>query len=174
MTTTFKTIPGYPRYAISEDGELISFWWSSRFPEPHFIKPCMDSHTGYYKVRLNTPTGKKTVTLHSLVARAFLGERPDGYQIDHKDGNKLNNHYSNLHYVTVKENQLNPHNNGKTNAQVYADRKVAAIKNGVEQVFDNCNQLCEALGLRSSSVCMCLSPNYSAKSCHGYTFKWIQ
>ena len=174
MTTTFRTIPGYPRYAISEDGELLSFVYSRRSQEPHFIKPFIDKHTGYYKVGIKSLKGRKNAYIHDLVARAFLGERPKGYQIDHKDGNKLNNHYSNLHYVTVKENQLNPNNHGKTKGQIYADRKVAAIKDGVERVYDNCNQMCVDLGLSSATVCMCLSSNYNNKSHHGYSFKWIQ
>lgn len=139
------------------------------------MKPCLDKRTGYLKVRVSLSTGeKRTMSIHKLVARTFIGERPKGYDIDHKDGNKLNNHVSNLHYVTRKENQLNPNNHGKTNGQIYANRKVAAIKDGVEQVFDNCSQMCLALGLGSGAVCMCLSPKYGNKSSHGYTFKWIQ
>lgn len=44
-------------------------------------------------------------TVHSLVALAFIGERPGGYQINHKDGNKFNNHVDNLEYCTASENQ---------------------------------------------------------------------
>lgn len=46
----------------------------------------------------------KTRTVHSLVAEAFLGPRPYGYDIDHIDGNKLNNNASNLRYVTHEDN----------------------------------------------------------------------
>ena len=172
-TTIVRPIPGYPGYAISKDGEVVSFVKSSRFNGPHFIKPGFDSHTGYNKVGLETTSGRRTITVHSLVARAWIGERPKGCDIDHKDGNKLNNSVDNLHYVTRKQNQLNPNNHGKVNGQLYADRKVVACKAGKEQVFDNMNQMCEALGLYSSCVCMCLSDKYPrSKSHHGYTFKW--
>lgn len=52
--------------------------------------------------------GKRTNYLfHHLVARQFIGERPDGYVIDHIDRNPLNNHISNLRYITQKENTHN-------------------------------------------------------------------
>jgi transcriptional regulator of met regulon len=46
-------------------------------------------------------------TLHSLVAEAFLGERPEGLVIDHIDRDKLNNNVSNLRYITNQENICN-------------------------------------------------------------------
>lgn len=42
--------------------------------------------------------------VHALVAEAFIGPRPDGFEIDHKDFDKLNNRVDNLEYVTPKEN----------------------------------------------------------------------
>ena len=45
-----------------------------------------------------------------LVAKCFIGERPEGYDIDHIDRNPLNNNVSNLRYVTHKENCFNKAN----------------------------------------------------------------
>lgn len=47
---------------------------------------------------------KKTIYIHTLVAETYLGVRPEGMVIDHIDGNKSNNHLSNLRYTTVAEN----------------------------------------------------------------------
>lgn len=46
---------------------------------------------------------KWTVSVHRLVAKMFLGNI-EGFVINHKDGNKLNNHINNLEIVTIKEN----------------------------------------------------------------------
>jgi hypothetical protein len=43
-------------------------------------------------------------TVHHLVARAFIGERPDGLQVCHGDGNKTNNAAANLRYDSISAN----------------------------------------------------------------------
>lgn len=48
-----------------------------------------------------------TIFLHSVVAECWLGKKPKGYEIDHIDKNSLNNHYTNLCYVTHTENMEN-------------------------------------------------------------------
>jgi hypothetical protein len=59
----------------------------------------------YLGLTLTDREGKKVNALvHQLVAQAFIGPRPPGRQVDHRDGNKLNNFASNLRYVTAKQN----------------------------------------------------------------------
>ena len=38
--------------------------------------------------------------MHRIVAECWLGDRPEGYEIDHIDRNTHNNKYTNLRYVT--------------------------------------------------------------------------
>ena len=61
---------------------------------------------GYNQVALYRDGERKHVYVHGLVAVAFLGPRPDGYEVNHKDRNKLNNHIENLEFVTHKQNSL--------------------------------------------------------------------
>jgi hypothetical protein len=51
--------------------------------------------------------GRSTVrTVHSLVAEAFLGPKPSSkHVVNHRDGNKLNNHWRNLEWATRKEDR---------------------------------------------------------------------
>ncbi len=61
------------------------------------------SGSGYYLSRTSTIDGKKrTVSLHRLL----MGE-PKGMQVDHINGNTLDNRRSNLRVVTASENQKN-------------------------------------------------------------------
>ena len=61
-------------------------------------------NVGYYVVRFSENGRPINKFVHTLVAEAFIGPRPEGLVIDHIDGNPKNNHVSNLEYVTQKEN----------------------------------------------------------------------
>ena len=56
---------------------------------------------GYERVQLS---GRRIHTVHLLVLRAFVGERPEGCSINHIDGCKSNNNLANLEYCTPSQN----------------------------------------------------------------------
>lgn len=105
-----RPIPGYPGYEIEADGTV----WSSRQRRPlaHRMTPRLDHH-GYPRVSLVGMDGRALGRpVHSLVALAFIGSRPPGAQVNHKDGNKLNAHPENLEYVSSAENHHHATVNG--------------------------------------------------------------
>jgi hypothetical protein len=85
------------RYWISEDGYI---WGTVR---AGVMKPKL-SNCGYYRIMLSKLGWQGWFSVHELVAAAFIGERPEGLQINHKDGSKTNNHWANLEYVTCQQN----------------------------------------------------------------------
>lgn len=50
--------------------------------------------------------------IHVLVARAFIGERPDGKVVCHNDGRRTNCEAANLRYDTTEENAVDTHAHG--------------------------------------------------------------
>ena len=98
------------KYEINENGTIFRNVKTGK--ESKIVLDMHHSKTGYYKtsVHLNgrTPESKtKRVMIHSVVAECFLGEKPDGYEIDHIDRNSKNNDYRNLRYVTKSEQMKN-------------------------------------------------------------------
>lgn len=100
-------------YSISSLGRLrrdapivnpangIKTWCVGRILRP------FRNHKGYLQYRLSCfGVGKKMLgrVAHRLVAEAFLGPRPVGATINHKDGDKLNNAADNLEYISSGDN----------------------------------------------------------------------
>ena len=52
------------------------------------------------------------VSVHKAVATAFIGPCPEGLEVAHRDGNKSNNHVSNLEYASHTENEKMKHMHG--------------------------------------------------------------
>jgi hypothetical protein len=67
----------------------------------------------YNCVSLAKDNNPKNAYVHHLVAAAFLGPKPDGAEVNHKDCDKTNNALSNLEYVSRGENIAHALANGK-------------------------------------------------------------
>lgn len=81
------------------DGKKI---WSKL--KKRYLKGCVDKH-GYVMINLKCVDGEiRTFYWHRVIWYFINGEIPDGYEINHIDENKQNNHISNLNLMTHKEN----------------------------------------------------------------------
>lgn len=109
MREEWKSIKGYETlYEVSNYGNVKSL---SRVKKNHSklqiihgktLKP-EKTRLGYLRVGLSRDGKEKKFLIHRLVADAFIGKN-NGLEINHKDGNKANNHVSNLEWVTRREN----------------------------------------------------------------------
>lgn len=70
-----------------------------------YLKPFPDKD-GYLKVVVYIKGKSNNFLVHRIVYEAFFGQIPDGMSIDHVDGNKVNNHISNLQLLTPEENAV--------------------------------------------------------------------
>ena len=93
------------RYEASNQGRIRGIKLYGRHTQPRIIASTLDER-GYAKIYIINSFGKKTTTrAHILVCLAFHGEKPtELHQVNHKDGNKLNNTPDNLEWVTASEN----------------------------------------------------------------------
>ena len=77
------------------------------------MKTISDNGAGYKKITASEIGGKiKNFYIHRLVAELFIGETCGvKTQVNHKDGDKSNNHVDNLEWVCPKENIKHMHDN---------------------------------------------------------------
>lgn len=73
---------------------------------PQKVLKAGKSKTGYLIVSFCVDGVKSNQNVHRLVARAFIANELNKPQVNHKDGDKLNNNVNNLEWVTVSENGL--------------------------------------------------------------------
>lgn len=113
----WRDIKGYEGlYQISEFGKVKSLERKVNGPkglrivEEKILKPYIG--TGYKKVHLSKSGKGKQISVHRLVATNFIREPVGREVVNHIDGNKLNNHYSNLEWCTYRENNQHARENG--------------------------------------------------------------
>jgi len=75
------------------------------FYADRILKSCSNSSI-YPSVSLSKDNKSKSYAVHRLVVEAFLCSIVKGKEVNHKDGNKLNNNLDNLEIVTHKDNIL--------------------------------------------------------------------
>lgn len=98
----YKTPLGFSRYLVSHDGQSVID--VKKHKERKFQ---YNRGNGYVELSLSTDDKCTRVGIHRLVALAHL-EVPENYQtltVNHKDGNKHNNHKTNVEWATYRENQ---------------------------------------------------------------------
>lgn len=98
----WKSIEGYEGlYEVSDEGRVKSLRSSTRHPNGCILKA--GTWTGYALVGLNKDRVAKKFYVHRLVAEAFHG-LPDGKEVNHLNGQKLDNRASNLEVCDHQQN----------------------------------------------------------------------
>ena len=97
MEEIWKDVNGYPDYKVSNLGRVKSF----KNNKEVLLNGNVD-YNGYLRVKLRNGNNAKSLKIHRLVATAFLGI--NDLQVNHINGNKLDNNLSNLEFVSSREN----------------------------------------------------------------------
>jgi len=111
VTEEWKICTRNDNYAVSNFGRVKRIVEEDNTYVGRILKMPLNGR-GYQRVCLCKNGIVKHCTVHTLIAEAFLGKRPKGYEINHIDGDKENNYIWNLEYVTQKENIQHAVENG--------------------------------------------------------------
>ncbi len=152
----YKQINGYEDlYEISSEGEVISL----RFNKRKTMKVGIMS-SGYKMVNLKKDKKQRSWSIHRLLALHFI-PNPNNYpQVNHKDGNKLNNSLENLEWCTRNENVQHMYDTGlKTYKPLHYLGKFGASHNRSKQVkcsngkvYGSMSEAARELSIDTSSV----------------------
>lgn len=122
-------------YEVNENGTIFRNVKSKK--QLKIILDCHHSKKGYYVTFVNIKGKVRRVMIHSVVAECWLGDRPDGMEIDHIDRNPHNNHYTNLRYVTHSEQMKN---------RVLSDRIIKTATNNCLEWVDKVKRPVKIVG----------------------------
>lgn len=110
-----KDIPNYEGlYQIDIYGNVYSLPKQGAWSEVRIMKPTIKK-SGYIDINLMKNSVAKSFRVHRLVAITFIPNPKNKKQVNHKDGNKANNHVDNLEWNTSGENQRHAYKNGFRN-----------------------------------------------------------
>lgn len=163
----FVKIKDYPNYSINENGEVKSIYVSK------ILKP-RNAGRGYFCYQLRNKNGIKNEYIHRLVAKTFIPNPNNLPQVDHIDGNKSNNHVSNLRWVS---NYDNMHAFGfDTRDELSAQAvgvKVVAIKGDIRLEFPTKSALLRHFGYQTVRTRLKMNEEYHYGKLKGYTIYYL-
>lgn len=151
------------RYIVYENGKILNLANNT------FLNPIKNPN-GYYKVGLADGNGShKQMFIHRLVANHFIPNPYNFNQINHKDGDKSNNHVTNLEWCSSEQNIKHAFKTGLRKGYMSANDKefyLNKVLSGV-QVKD----LAKSLGRRPETLHKMLRDTAKRLNIHD---KWVQ
>lgn len=124
------------KYMITSDGLVLSI----RNAGIKFIKGQIDKD-GYLRVTLRLNGKPRYLSVHRLIAEAFIPNPDNKPQVNHKDGVKSHNYVDNLEWATVKENIVHAWSHGLAKSKLCEDHPNSVYSNS--QIHSVCKYLVE-------------------------------
>ena len=160
-------------YIVQEDGRIFlpqrEFIIHRRGKDIHTIREARESK---YQIMKNGYMKCSLGLVHRVVAETFLGKAPfENWTVNHKDGNKLNNHYSNLEWISHSDNVKHWIYSGRGLGKKIHPVEARKRNGDYVGVFQSKQEAASELGVHKSTVTDIIKGRL--KSTGGYTFKMI-
>tara|TARA_R110000851_G_C12687398_1_gene524540 strand:- start:30 stop:461 length:432 start_codon:yes stop_codon:yes gene_type:complete len=132
-------IEGFPGYGVTRSGAVISIGGVCGKRKGDRILSHKIDKDGYSIVGLCNTEGRKHISVHRLVAMAYIGNPDNLPLVNHLDEDKSNNEYSNLEWCTTQHNT------------VYSQANRSWLYKGTEYTTQSVSALCKTLGVARST-----------------------
>lgn len=144
---TEKPIKGFPDYFIHSDGYVISRKFGK---ERRMVGNMHGCNNRYVKVTLMQNGTQFGRAIHRLVAEHFLNAVDGKNEVNHKDGDKLNNKAENLEWVSAKENMQHSVKNGLWTSPTDEHYKVLHKKAGQRVALFTMEEASDLMEMKSA------------------------
>ena len=173
---SWKDIPQYEGlYQASSEGRIRTVEgkttsnsrYAHRVWKSRILKGRGDNHTTGKRVSLWKDGKRKDFLVARLVALTFLGTPPDGYTVNHIDGNRMNNDIRNLEWLSLADNIRHGFATG-----LYAktQKRVLLINGRLELSFPSTREASRFLGRYENYVSERHSMGKNAVSINGVSY----
>lgn len=186
----WKEIEGFDNYQISNLGRVKNIKFD------RYVKPLVGNR-GYVHVNLYKDGKIKRLSLHRLIAIAFIPNPENKPCIDHINTDRSDNRIDNLRWATQKENHNNPlslmnHSKaakgrtvseeqkknqsekmkGRYKGNKWGSKKIIqlTLDGNFVREWESIKDAADSLGVSSSAIWNCLNNKCQVKSIKG--FKW--
>lgn len=170
-------------YEVSSDGQVRSLPHVDSRGRPWPGKTLKQTGTGKCRRYLCVSVEGRLRKVHRLVAEAFLRADATRTQVNHKNGDPMDNRAENLEWCSGSENVRHSFNvlkksssgghGGKTGALHHSSKRVIATDGlGITTEFGSAAEAARALNLAASSVVRAANGKY--RHTGGYTFRWAR
>lgn len=155
-------------YYVSSHGRIKSMYLNIE----RIIK-CNIGKRGYpvFNMRINGKTYLKTV--HRLVAKYFVENPENKPQVNHIDGNKQNNYYKNLEWVTNRENALHAREHGLHTSDGQKRTAQYNMNGDLLCIYSSATEASKATGISRGQICKVCSQIPKHKTAGGYIWRYI-
>jgi len=108
----WRPIPDFPMYSVSDMGNIMRTERGKRTYIGRFLSPSKNTKRGYLQVGLRRDGTRQMMLVHRAVMSAFGDGLSRGMEVNHKNGNKMDNSFQNLEWVTSSQNAAHAFRNG--------------------------------------------------------------